>query len=208
MVDPVELLTTAEAAARLGVASNSVLLWAEAGLLQSWRSPGGQSRISARSVQDVLDERQRHLQAQRQRLRHVLLLEDDESASLLLTLQLHELLPDAQVHVVRDGCTAIGQARRDLPDLLVLNVDLLGMKSVARVQSLRDQQDTKDLPLLLVSSFRAHELRRFGEALENVPFLSRPITMASLRYAMDRILSPSGAAGNASARRMTPGSNS
>jgi excisionase family DNA binding protein len=53
-------LTTAQAAARLGVAPNSVMNWVDAGLLSAWRTPGGHRRISASSVQAMIEERDKN----------------------------------------------------------------------------------------------------------------------------------------------------
>jgi len=57
----VEHLSTIEVARMLGMAVRSVQLMVDRGLLQAWRTPGGQRRIDSRSVQRWLGERNNQL---------------------------------------------------------------------------------------------------------------------------------------------------
>jgi excisionase family DNA binding protein len=53
--------TSREAARLLNISVKTALLWAENGVLQGWKTPGGHRRIPLQSVQDLLQERQRVL---------------------------------------------------------------------------------------------------------------------------------------------------
>lgn len=181
-------LTTAQAAARLGVAANSVILWADSGLLQSWRTPGGHRRISAASVQEMLDRRRDREASLRGQVIRILLVEDDPEAAKLVCDQICQVLPKARVQVVGNGFEALIQAGRSLPDLLVTDVNLPGMNGLSMIESLRSQPATEKLRVIVISSYMRHELGPFGKLPPNVPFLSKPVGQEGIRDALDRVL--------------------
>ena len=51
-------LTTRQAATLLNVSVRTVQLWVESGALQAWKTAGGHRRISVRSIQQLLDEKE------------------------------------------------------------------------------------------------------------------------------------------------------
>lgn len=181
-------LTTAQAAAMLGVAPNSVILWADAGILTSWRTPGGHRRITLASVQAMLDKRQARDAAHRSRPLRLLVVEDDPAMAELLVGQIGEVVPQARVDVVGDGFVALVRAGQESPDVIVMDIHLPGMNGLAMIQSLRAQAGTRGLRFILVSSYKAHELGPFGERPADVPFLSKPVSLEALREAIGQVL--------------------
>jgi len=188
MDEETRTLTTAQAAARLGVAPNSVILWADAGLLHSWRTPGGHRRISEASVQAMLDKRRERDEAQRARVLRVMVVEDNAAMAELLCGQIRAQLPEARLSVVSDGFVALVQAGKDLPDVMVMDINLPGMNGLAMIESLRAQEATAGLRFVLVSSHLAHEIASFGRLPPGVPFLAKPVSAEALREALDQVL--------------------
>ncbi len=188
MDDDATTLTTAQAAAMLGVAPNSVIMWADAGILQSWRTPGGHRRITLASVQAMLDKRNTRDAANRSRPLRIMVVEDDAAAAQLLVGQLGAVLPQAQVDVVSDGFVALVKAGQESPDVIVMDVHLPGMNGLAMIHSLRAQAGTRGLRFILVSSYQQHELKPFGELPGDVPFLGKPVDLEALREAVGQVL--------------------
>ena len=52
-----DVLSTREAAERLGVALRTVQLWVESGVLPAWKTAGGHRRISRIAVERLIGER-------------------------------------------------------------------------------------------------------------------------------------------------------
>ena len=188
MDEETQTLTTAQAAAILGVAPNSVILWADAGILQSWRTPGGHRRITAASVQAMLDKRHARDAANRVRKLRVMVVEDDAETAGLLAEQIRGVLPEAKITVVRDGFVALVQAGRELPDLIVMDVNLPGINGLAMIKSLRAEKATEHLRFILVSSALPHELQSFGEVPSGVPFVGKPVANGALSEAIGLVL--------------------
>ena len=187
---PTPTLTTAQAAARLGVAPNSVIVWADAGLLESWRTPGGHRRISAASVEAMIEQRRAQEASRRTRAFRVLVVEDDLAMAELLVGQIGQVLPAAQISVVSDGFVALLQAGRDLPDMMVMDVHLPGMNGLAMIESLRAQPATRALRFVLVSSLLPQDLAGYGQLPDDVPFLSKPVSLSALQDAIGSVLDP------------------
>src|ERR1700761_8818492 len=85
--------TSREAARLLEVSVKTAQMWAESGVLQAWKTPGGHRRITRRSVDELLAQRRRVLDASpatqsvAQARRHrVLIVEDDSRARRLYEL--------------------------------------------------------------------------------------------------------------------------
>lgn len=53
MTEPIEHLTTGQAAALLQVSSETIRRWANQGLLKSYRLPSGQLRIDSDNIEDI-----------------------------------------------------------------------------------------------------------------------------------------------------------
>lgn len=183
-----EVLTTAQAASKLGVAPNSVMAWADAGLLQSWRTPGGHRRISAASVQAMLDERAWSEAAAPASATRILLVEDDPDTAAVLSAHIRSIAPGAQLRVVRDGFVALLLAGREPPDLLVTDVNLPGMNGIAMIRSLRSQGIASRMRFVLVTNHGRTELGPFGEPPPEVPLLHKPVSVDMLREAIGRVL--------------------
>lgn len=190
MADPGsdDTLTTAQAAARLGVAPNSVMAWADAGLLLAWRTPGGHRRISAASVQAMLEQRRQRAALTRQRAAKVMLVEDNPDTALVLSSHLTVILPTAQVRTVRNGFEALVLAGREPPDLLISDVNLPGMNGLAMMNSLRSQDATARVRFVIVSNHSRQELGLFGPLPDDVPFLNKPVSPDALREAIEQAL--------------------
>ncbi len=181
-------LTTAEAASRLGVTPNSVMAWADAGLLQAWRTPGGHRRISEASVQAMIEDREQRSGEVGARHFRVLLVEDNPDTAAVLTSHLNHIIPDSQVRVVRDGFQALMHAGREPPDLLVTDINLPGMNGIAMIRSLRSQPATAPWRFVLVTNYGRHELGPFGEPPADVPLLTKPVSIDTLRHAIHEVL--------------------
>jgi excisionase family DNA binding protein len=177
-------LTTAQAAAQLGVAPNSVMAWADAGLLRSWRTPGGHRRISAASVRAMLAERECRTALARTRQIRVLLVEDNPDTTAVLSSHLGHILPHGELRVARDGFQALVEVGRDEPDLLITDVNLPGMNGLAMLGSLNLRSAARRMHFVLVTNYLRHELDAFGQVPPGVPLLTKPVSREALREAV------------------------
>lgn len=81
---------------------------------------------------------------------YILVVDDDQS----LTLVLSELLQSVgyEVMTAHDGFKAIAACKVRLPDLIILDINMPGLNGVEVMDRLRENEKTKDIPLILLGS--------------------------------------------------------
>jgi excisionase family DNA binding protein len=181
-------LTSAQAGARLGVSTQTIQKWVDAGALRAWRTVGGHRRVDLASVEKMLRERSTlgppPGTPPPARTPSVMLVEDDPDAAAILHAQILRLLPEARIRVMHDGFTALLEAGRELPDLLVTDINLPGMDGIAMVRSLRAHPGASNLRVVMVTHHSPQELHQFGAVPAGVPVLRKPARLDDLRQAL------------------------
>ncbi len=177
-------ITTAQAAKRLGVSPQTVQKRVDAGFLPAWKTVGGHRRLDADAVERMVVSRRSPGLAAEARKPSLLLVEDNPVTAAMLEAQLRELRPDADVRVFADGFSALLDAGRQVPDLLITDIDLPGLDGLAMVRQLRENPSTQPMRIVLVTSHSATELSRFGSLPEGVPLLHKPVSNDALASAI------------------------
>lgn len=175
-------ITTAQAAERLGVSPQTIQKWVDAGHLPAWKTMGGHRRLDADAVERMVVERNSHMGAKT--AESIMLVEDNPVTAAVLEAQLVELRPGARLRVFGDGFTALLDAGRDVPDLLITDIDLPGLDGLAMIRKLRSNPATSTMRIVLATSHTPADLERFGPLPEGVPLLLKPITPEALGAAL------------------------
>jgi excisionase family DNA binding protein len=187
--DPIDpLLTTREAAMRLGVSLRTVQLWVEAGTLPAGRTPGGHRRIRLSAVEAL---------AQRSGLRagaeqHSLSVTPPAPVDLLLlgttSDQIHlwqyALAPLGSVLSLRgadNGYTGLLQLGRKAPDLLITDLAMPDVDGYAMLRTLAGQSDFNRLHVLAVTSLSASAIAERGGLPAQVRVMHQPVDSGTLR---------------------------
>jgi len=175
-------ITTAQAAKLLGVSPQTVQKWVDAGALPAWKTVGGHRRLDADAVERMVASRR--VPGGEVRSFSMLLVEDDPVTAAVLEGQLRELRPDATVRSFGDGFSALLDAGREVPDVLITDIDLPGLDGLAMIRQLRENPATQRMRIVLVTSHSSEELARFGELPAGVPLLYKPVTPEMLAAAI------------------------
>ena len=203
--------TTRQAAERIGVSHRTVQMWVENGSLQAWKTAGGHRRITVASVDALLEKRRQSLSgavpaimpkftqtpsqpssAEAAR-RSVLIVDDDAMLLRLYELEISTWGMDLAVRKASNGIDAlvrIGEAR---PDLLVSDVHMPGLDGLGMIRSLRSNPITAGMPLLVISGLDQPTVRAMGLP-DDVPYFTKPASLAALRAAVTSALPPAAAA--------------
>ncbi|MFM2052508.1 MAG: hypothetical protein RL456_545 [Pseudomonadota bacterium] len=186
-MDP--LLTTREAALRLGVSLRTVQLWVEAGTLPAGRTPGGHRRIRLSAVEAL---------AQRSGLRPAAptsLSSPASSASPLDLLliassvdQLHlwqEVLqplgPSVAIRGANNGYTGLLQLGRKSPDLLVTDLAMPDIDGYAMLLTLSGLPEYSALRVLAITAQTPHQIAERGGLPERVRVVHQPAPAIAVR---------------------------
>ena len=108
---------------------------------------------------------------------HVLVVEDSPEISALINLTLR--IEGYQVTQASNGIQALELASSLLPDLILLDVMMPGMSGFEAAQKLKDQTETRNIPIIFVTA--KSELREVVHGLETaVDYISKPFAVPEL----------------------------
>ncbi len=188
-----DVLSTRDAAERLGVALRTVQLWVENGVLPAWKTVGGHRRISRLAVEQLLAERSAALQTLpgelpplagaggKPRLK-LLVVEDDPDEMRLLCLVIQSWSLPIDITTAANGFEALLRIGECCPDLLLTDLNLPGMDGFRMIESLRSvDQWYGQMTIVVVTALQPDEICRRGPLPASVHVQSKPVSFGSLQ---------------------------
>jgi len=124
---------------------------------------------------------------------HVLYIEDNPVNVQVVEAMLVRL-GVARVDAAPDGPSGLECARRERPQLILLDIQLPGMHSYAVLDALKADRSTCDIPVVALSADAMPDEIERGLARGLSQYLTKPVEMTALRLALERIGSPAAAA--------------
>jgi twitching motility two-component system response regulator PilH len=106
--------------------------------------------------------------------RNILIVEDNQ----LDRTRLEKLLGGAgyQVSTAENGDQAIASVKRSKPDAILMDVNMPGMDGFAATRALRNDADTKDIPVILVTAKDQKADKAWGQMLGAKAYITKPYT--------------------------------
>jgi two-component system OmpR family response regulator len=120
--------------------------------------------------------------------RRILIVEDDADIRGLLSLRLRQRSYDTSV--ATDGMTALAVARREQPDLIVLDLGLPAGDGFTVMQRIRAITSLADVPVVVITARDATTNRQKAEAFGAVAFVEKPIDFDQLLETIGALLVP------------------
>ena len=110
--------------------------------------------------------------------RTILVVEDNQADRNRLV----KLLGDAGylVSTAENGSQALAAVKRSRPDAILMDVNMPEMDGFATTRALRGAADTKDIPVVLVTSKDQKADRAWGQMLGAKGYVSKPFTDEAL----------------------------
>ncbi|MEI7841774.1 MAG: response regulator [Gallionellaceae bacterium] len=188
--NPKTFCTTSEAAEMLSVSLRTAQLWAESGLLEAWKTDGGHRRITRQSVEKLLASPSvrifpaaesaeklavKPVEAASVSPLKILIVEDEANLRRLYEINLRRwpMKPDFATAV--DGYEALVRIGRDQPDLLITDLNMLGMDGFRMLYAICSMPELAKIKIVIVSGLDQEEIARHGGVPEGVTILAKPI---------------------------------
>jgi CheY-like chemotaxis protein len=106
--------------------------------------------------------------------RRVLVADDNPDQRALYV----DILTHAGYEVIqaRDGVEAIARAREDQPGLILMDVTMPGTSGWNAVRAVRDQAETRDIPIIVITGLSGTGDRDASFAAGSDAYLSKPVS--------------------------------
>jgi DNA-binding response OmpR family regulator len=118
--------------------------------------------------------------------RKILIVEDDADIRGLLSLRLRQRSYDTSV--ATDGMTALAVARREQPDLVVLDLGLPAGDGFTVMERMRSITSLAEIPVVVITARDAATNREKAESFGAVAFVEKPIDFDQLLDTIDGLL--------------------
>ncbi|KPK12637.1 MAG: hypothetical protein AMJ56_04735 [Anaerolineae bacterium SG8_19] len=97
-----------------------------------------------------------------------------------------------EVREAKDGYEALEQVERIIPDVMLLDIMMPGMDGFTVCQILREQENTVDLPIIMLSARADPESVNTGLRVGATKYLTKPVTPDELTRHIREVLSIEG----------------
>lgn len=186
-----DVLSTREAAEKLGVALRTVQLWVEGGVLPAWKTAGGHRRISRLAVDRLISERTAALAGfslppvapapvSDARLQ-LMVVEDEPELLRLFTMVIQAWDLPLVVTTAANGFEALLLMGQQCPDLLVTDLHMPGMDGFKMINSLRGVSPAFDeLEIVVVTALAPEEISHRGGLPPGVRVFHKPVPFDEL----------------------------
>ena len=107
-------------------------------------------------------------------MRKKALVVDDNGNNLMLEKDLLEVA-GFEVFEAKDASSGIAIARKEKPDVIVMDVRLPDMRGSEAARILRQDKETRDIPIIFVTASVMGEGREEIKVIPNTGFIGKPI---------------------------------
>lgn len=122
--------------------------------------------------------------------RLVFLIDDTEDARRLMRFVIQ--LADAEVIEAADAMHAVEIAKREKPDLIIMDVHMPGLDGLDATRLLREDPQTRDIPVVIVTASAMTHEREEATAAGCDGFITKPIDVTTFVRDISQFLRPAG----------------
>jgi len=157
-------MTTHDVAKKLGVTIRSVQLWVEQGLLDGWKTPGGHRRITAESFNRFVSSQEIELktsEVNNKQFRTVLV-EANEAMLEIFKYRIQSWQLPINLNCFNNGFEALINITQDIPDALIIDLNMPGMDGIAMIDALNKSNILKKLGVIVITGLSNEEIINRG----------------------------------------------
>src|SRR5512138_1245401 len=123
-------------------------------------------------------------------MKHILVVEDDNSLSVLLRLIMKVQQDDWEVSSAATGVEALSQVEKNRPDLILLDIMMPEMDGLEVARRLHNDERYKDQKIVILSALSDADTQRKAKEAGVLEYWTKPISPDELRDGMLRVLGP------------------
>lgn len=114
----------------------------------------------------------------------ILYADDDHSIQEII----HSILKKEgyEVSIAKDGVEAIEYAKRDKPDLIILDYLMPRLDGIEACRAIKKDNDTKDIPIIMVTAYPQEKENSLGAGA--IDFINKPVEKMDLLLRIRSVL--------------------
>jgi len=120
-------------------------------------------------------------------VKRILVVDDNPSSRELVKFAL-EREPEYQINEAADGHDALSQIRQELPDLILMDIQMPEMDGYETLRQIRAHPSCKLVPVVAITAFAMLDDRQKAFEAGFDGYFAKPINIAALRTQIDSLL--------------------
>ena len=184
------IYSTMQAAQLLNVTARTVQLWADSGLLQAGKPPGGHRRIEGDSIQQLLNSMAiapLHT-APAPPQKSILIVDDDPELQKILCKKINKWQLGVTIFSAEDayqGLIKVGQLQ---PDMVLIDLHMPHMSGLHMIAAMQGSSASKNSKIVVISGLPPEAMDRKWLKDSAIPILEKPLPFAALKQIMSDTL--------------------
>lgn len=181
-------LSTSEAAAILGVSVSTIQGLVESGVLLAWKTRGGHRRIPQDSISALLkhnkpldmgitlsSEKPAASADSPRNALDIMIVEDDPFIAQIYKSALSKFAPLFNLRICSDGISALLEIGKQLPDFIILDIDMPNVNGLEMLKSLQSYSAHKATQVLVITGVDQEMLAEHQLLLHHYTVAEKPI---------------------------------
>ncbi|GGO83208.1 hypothetical protein GCM10011348_26420 [Marinobacterium nitratireducens] len=196
-----DICTSRKAAELLGVSARTVQLWADAGVVASWKTPGGHRRFSLTEVRKLAQElmagqgpvlpassAESSAKSGENQSLPVLVVEDEATLLRLYELTLKSWDLPLDLHLADNGYAGLLTIGQVEPRLLILDLNLPNIDGFQMIAALKHSGVLERMELMVISALEPEEVLTSMPVGVECQVLPKPVPFERIRECIERLL--------------------
>ena len=184
---PTDIVYSSKDVARfLSVTTRTIQLWADMGLVESWKTPGGHRRYTREAVDKLYRKLKKvPLQIEPPSL-SVVIVEDSQDLLLLYKLNMANWPIPIEITTATDGYEGLIKVGSSSPDILISDLLMPNMDGFQMVKAVRNEVSNANLDIIIVTGLEKPEIKKRGKLPKGVTVLCKPIPFDTLQELFEK----------------------
>ncbi len=188
------IYSTTQAAKILNVTARTVQLWADNGLLDVGKTPGGHRRIKGESVERLLDRMKgdngEEFEGVDNTQINLLTVDDDPAFQKMLCINIKKWNLPINIHCASDGYEALIEMGHHQPDIILADLEMPNMDGIHMIKIIQASSILKNASLMILTGLNKEDIDKKWNAESNtecnIPIIEKPIDFVLLKQFVEK----------------------
>ncbi len=181
MTNSDSMYTTKQVAKILGVTARTVQLWAENGVIEAWKTPGGHRRIRQSELDKLIKTiREPSKESSSGGDCKLLLVEDETDLLKLYRMHFESWGLPLEVLTATDGYEALIRIGAEKPDMIITDLNMPHMNGFHMLKILQGIEELNGTDVVVVTALSKEEIADNGGLADGISILHKPVQFEKL----------------------------